>query len=210
MIEERADSPTPTESDATTAPLSGDDITSLVDVMRSMMRDCVEKRRCYEEETERRAHDMSKCMELLEQLLKDKPDKDSKKDKDPIKLTRLSDSDDIESYVTTLERLMKVYEIDSARWAYKLAPQLTGRARQAYAALNPDEAQSYDAVKAAKLRQNNINEETYRKRFRSLKHKSGQAPTELVIRLSDLASEWVKMPLTIPLWQTQSCCCVLA
>ena len=87
---------------------------------------------------------------------------------------------------------MKVYEIDSARWAYKLAPQLTGRAQQAYAALNPDEAQSYDTVKAAILRRYNINEETYRKRFRSLKHKSGLAPTELVTRLTDLAGKWLK------------------
>ena len=86
MTEERAASPTPTESDATTTPLSGDDVASLVNVMRSMMRDHAEERHRYEEETERRTHDMSKRMERLEQLLKDRPDKDSK-DKDPIKLT---------------------------------------------------------------------------------------------------------------------------
>ena len=86
---------------------------------------------------------------------------------------------------------MKVYKITTARWAYKLAPRLTSRAQQAYAALNPDEAQSYDAVKAAILRWYNIYEETYRKGFRSLKHKSGQAPTELVTRLMDLAGKWL-------------------
>ena len=38
-----------------------------------------------------------------------------------------------------------------AKWAYNLAPQLTGSAQQAYADLDPARAQSYDAVKAAVL-----------------------------------------------------------
>ena len=40
-----------------------------------------------------------------------------------MKLTRLTDADDTESYLTTFERLMKAYEVDKVRWAFKLAPQ---------------------------------------------------------------------------------------
>jgi len=57
---------------------------------------------------------------------------------------------------------MRVYGVREDRWAFKLAPQLTGRAQQAYAALNADDAAKYEKVKAAILRRYDISEETYR------------------------------------------------
>ena len=109
-----------------------------------------------------------------------------------VRLTRLSDNDDIEAYLTTFERMMEAYEIERACWSFKLAPQLTGKAQQAYAALPPEHAKDYDEVKAAILRRYNINEKTYRPRFRSQKLKDGETPRELVTRLSDLVSRWTK------------------
>ena len=47
---------------------------------------------------------------------------------------------------------MEVNEVNRERWPFQLAPQLTGKAQQAYAALNPDDAKIYDTVKAAILR----------------------------------------------------------
>ena len=44
-------------------------------------------------------------------------------------------SDAIEAYLTTFKRQMKVYEIEKVRWAFKLAPQLSGRAQQVYTSL---------------------------------------------------------------------------
>ena len=205
---------TPTESDSvrtpteggttpTTAPHTSGDIASIVDVMRGMMQDRdeerrrydaerAEERRRYEEEAERRDRAMMKQMEFFQRMVSEREEKVAKSDPDPVKLTRLSDTDDIESYLTTFERIMKAYEVDPARWAYKLAPQLTGKAQQAYAALDPDEAESYASVKAAILRRYNIHEETYRKRFRGLQLKSGETPTELATRLADLANKWLK------------------
>ena len=84
--------------------------------------------------------------------------------------------------------MMEAYEVKRARWPFKLAPQLTGKAQQAYAALPPEHAKDYDEVKAAILRQYSINEETYRQRFRSQKFKDGETPRELVTRVSDLVS----------------------
>ena len=101
MTEERPPSTTtPTESDATpiTTPFPGD-LASIVDFMRSMMQDRVEERHRYEEQNQRRIHAMSKHMELLERMMQERSEKDDKKDKDPVKLTCLSDSDDIESYL---------------------------------------------------------------------------------------------------------------
>ena len=88
-------------------------------------------------------------------------------DRDRLKLSKLTESEDIEAFLTTFERMMRVYGVKEDRWAFKLAPQLTGRAQQAYAALNVDDAGQYKQVKAAILRRYDINEETYRQRSRT-------------------------------------------
>ena len=82
-------------------------------------------------------------------------------------------------------------------WAFKLAPQLSGRAQQAYAALDPSVAECNATVKAAILRRYNINDETYRQRFRSLCYKPGKTLTEIASRLTDLAGRWLKLCNTI-------------
>ena len=103
-----------------------------------------------------------------------------------MKLTRLSEGDDIEAYLTTFERVMRAYEVDKARWAFNLAPQLAGKAQQAYVSMSSTESGDYEALKAAILRRYNICEETYRQRFWSTKKKEGEAYRELAIRLQDL------------------------
>ena len=69
---------------------------------------------------------------------------------------------------------------------------LTGKAQQAYTALPPNAENDYDEVKAAILRQYNINEETYRQRFRSLRIKEREAARELLTRLTDLVTRWTR------------------
>ena len=110
--------------------------------------------------------------------------------KDSLKLTKLTDGEDIEAFLKTFERLMEAYEVPKERWAYWLAPQLTGKAQQVYAAVSSDSAKKYDDVKTAILRRYNINEETYRARFRATKRKDGECYTELAIRMSDLLERW--------------------
>ena len=67
---------------------------------------------------------------------------------------------------------------------------LTGKAQQAYAALSAEDATKYAEVKAAILRRYDINEETYRQRFRATRKKEGESYTEMVIRLQDLFKKW--------------------
>ena len=82
------------------------------------------------------------------------------------KLVKLTEQDDIESYLTTFERIMRAYEVKDERWAVKIAPQLTGKAQQAYAAMKAEDAGNYQLVKEAILRRYDISEQTYRQRFR--------------------------------------------
>ena len=106
-----------------------------------------------------------------------------------IKVTRLTTEDNIESYLTTFERVMAANKVSRDRWSYQLAPYLTGKAQQAYAGLLPEEAKTYDTVKEAILRRYDINMETYRQRFRNLRLQENESPQEVVTRLRDLAGE---------------------
>ena len=109
-----------------------------------------------------------------------------------VKLSKLTESEDIEAYLTTFERMMVAYEVERNRWAFLLAPRLTGRAQQAYAAMRTEDAGKYDELKTVILRRYDINEETYRQRFRSAKLEKGETPRELATRLDDLASKWLR------------------
>ena len=40
-----------------------------------------------------------------------------------MKLTKLGEEDDIESFLTMFERMMVAYDVTKERWPFKLAPQ---------------------------------------------------------------------------------------
>ena len=150
-----------------------------------------------DEEAARREEEVRQQMELLRGLVEgvqrqglvNAPRQENDRD---VKVTKLTEEDDIEAYLTTFERLMQAYEIRRERWVYKLAPQLSGRAQQAYAAMNPEEAQEYGRLKEAILRRYDINEESYRQRVRLATRKQGETNRELAARLQDLTDKWMQ------------------
>ena len=77
-----------------------------------------------------------------------------------VKVQRLTENDDIVAYLTTFER-MKAYEVKEERWVFKLFTNLVGKAQQVYAALNPEDVESYDKVKEAILQRYGITEDSY-------------------------------------------------
>ena len=66
---------------------------------------------------------------------------------------------------------MVAFGVAKERWVFKVAPQLMGKAQQAYAAMSADDSCDYDQPKAAILRRYNINEEMYRVRFLAVTRK---------------------------------------
>ena len=76
-------------------------------------------------------------------------------------------------------------------WTLRLAPQLTGKAQQAYTTLSAGDATDYSKVTEAILCRYNISEETYRQRFRGERRKAEEAYVELAARLRDLAGKWM-------------------
>ena len=82
--------------------------------------------------------------------------------KGSVKLTKLTQSQDIEAYLTMFERLMVAHDVKKDKWAFRLAPNLIDKAQQAYAAMSTEDAAYYDRVKETILQQYNINADTYR------------------------------------------------
>ena len=171
------------------------DLSTIWDILKILLEDKShrdqeerERMKCRrKEENECHMEEMQRQLEHYQWLVTEQSISRRRTDTDSMKLTKLGEGDDIEVYLTTFERIMEAHEVRRERWLYQLAPQLTGKAQQAYAALPPDEAKNYDAVKTAILHRFNINEETYRQRFRTLKPKDEESPKELMTRLRDLA-----------------------
>ena len=114
-----------------------------------------------------------------------------------VKLVPLAAEDDVEAYLVTFERIMTAHGIDENRWAHFLAPQLTGKAQLAFAALPTSSSNDYEAIKAAILARYGINAEAYRVRFRSLIRREGETNSETATRLMDLLKKWMKEHQTI-------------
>ena len=113
-----------------------------------------------------------------------------------MKLTKLTESDDIEAYLTMFERMMWAYSVPNSRWAFKLAPQLLGRAQKAYVAMESGEATDYALWKVAILRRYDINCDTYHQRFQNTTKTPEETYRELATRTLDLARKWAKESAT--------------
>ena len=72
------------------------------------------------------------------------------------KLQRLSDSDDVEHFLTTFERLVQAYKWPLDMWVLNLALLLTGKAQSAYASMDMEKAREYLSVKEAILKRYDI------------------------------------------------------
>ena len=109
---------------------------------------------------------MQEQFELMRKLVERKEEPRKAERNDAIKLTKLTDQDDIEAYLTVFKRMMEAYEVAKPRWAFMLAPQLTGAT----------DASDYTAMKASILQRYDINElETYRQRLHAAKIGNGES-----------------------------------
>ncbi|XDV39302.1 hypothetical protein PO909_008558 [Leuciscus waleckii] len=86
--------------------------------------------------------------------------------------------DDIESNLRRFERLTRTWQWPREEWSCRLVPLLTGKALEAYLAMDEDLADDYDHLKDALLQKFNITAETYRQRFRAAMVPEGESPTE--------------------------------
>ena len=64
-----------------------------------------------------------------------------------IKLVPLGAENKIEAYLVTFERILAAHGIDKNRWSHFLAPELTGKAQLAFAALTMEKPGDYEAIR---------------------------------------------------------------
>ena len=148
---------------------AGTDVTTLLQMLledrRRHEEEMAVKRAHREEDMEKRVGEMKEQMDEMLKLVERTAKGKTNSGEALVKVAKLMDSDDIEEYLLTFERQMAAYEIDQSRWAFILAPQLTGRAQKAYMALTNDDTSDYPTIKQAILKRYDINEETHRPRL---------------------------------------------
>ena len=169
------------------------------DMMKLLLEDrkkreeeIAEERRRREEEMAAERRQQQEQIERLMRLVEESHTREAGRASGDKLKSKLTERDDIEAYLTTFERIMVVHGVDRSRWAYKLAPELTGKAQLAYAAMDTAASGDYEELKAAILRRYDINEETYRQRFRAASRKEGETHRELATRLADTVDKWTR------------------
>ncbi|XP_064389549.1 uncharacterized protein LOC135337548 [Halichondria panicea] len=105
---------------------------------------------------------------------------------------KLEETDDIENFLETFERVATQHDWPENAWAVQLAGLLTGRAQAAYAALDATEAQDYKKVKEAILHRYDVNQETHRRRFREDRKKPEESYREWLWRITNHFDKWCK------------------
>ena len=92
---------------------------------------------------------------------------------------------------------MAAHNISKDRWPHYLTSQLTGKAQLAFAAVSPSDSGNYEKIKAAILIRYGINDEEYRRRFRSERRKDGETNRQLAVRLMEWQAKWLKECQTV-------------
>lgn len=100
--------------------------------------------------------------------------------------------DDIENYLLRFERMARTWQWPVDEWACRLIPLLTGKALEAYTAMDEEQSNSFGYLKEALLVKFDISPETYRQRFRSESVPPGESPTETYHRLRGLYRRWIR------------------
>ncbi|XP_024133203.1 uncharacterized protein LOC112149626 [Oryzias melastigma] len=111
--------------------------------------------------------------------------------KDP-KLLPFQSGEDIENFLLRFERVAKTWAWPETEWAYRLVPLLTGKALEAYSAMDEDLSDSYSDLKQALLTKFDISAETYGQRFRNTTVPQGETPTETYQCQKGLYRRWIK------------------
>eukprot|EP00063_Salmo_salar_P026974 XP_014001809.1 PREDICTED: uncharacterized protein LOC106572279 [Salmo salar] len=108
------------------------------------------------------------------------------------KMPSYQQGEDIENYLLRFERMAKTWQWPELEWACRLVPLLTGKALEAYTAMDEGLSNVYKGLKEALLMKFDISSETYRQRFRAASTPSGESPTETYHRLKGLYRRWVQ------------------
>ena len=108
-----------------------------------------------------------------------------------LKLLPYNEGDDLSAYLTRFERVAVVYKWDSFRKAIQLASLLQDKALQIYSTYDDVTTNDYDKLKQALLNSYKLNDEHYRKEFRTSRIKPDATFQQFGIDLGRKFDSWV-------------------
>jgi len=108
-------------------------------------------------------------------------------------LTKMTDNDDPDNFFNVFEVNARQQKWLPSVWSTQLSALLSGRALAVYCRLSPIEATSYDVVKAAILKEFQLDAETYRQRFRAAVKQTNESFSAFSRRLEDYAVKWLNV-----------------
>ncbi|XP_069507570.1 uncharacterized protein [Ambystoma mexicanum] len=110
----------------------------------------------------------------------------------PTILQKYQNGDDPSFFFVNFERIARAAQWPQKRWAFFLAPLLTGVMQGAYQAANPTGDTPYAELKKTILERLGMDEESYRIKYRETRLKPGESPRQLFYRIQDLAEKWLQ------------------
>ncbi|XP_069511080.1 uncharacterized protein [Ambystoma mexicanum] len=110
----------------------------------------------------------------------------------PTVLQKYQTGDDPSFFFVNFERIARAAQWPQERWAFFLAPLLTGVMQGAYQAANPTGDTPYVELKKTILERLGMDEESYRIKYRETRLKPGESPRQLFYRIQDLAEKWLQ------------------
>ncbi|XP_065444270.1 uncharacterized protein LOC135982270 [Chrysemys picta bellii] len=102
-----------------------------------------------------------------------------------------NDTEDIEEFLSTFERLCNLYQIPEGQRMPVLLTRLTGKAREVFNDLGEQEALNYERFKDSVLRRFKVTPESYRVKFREFKMPKDCTFVECAHKLMGFVKKWV-------------------
>ena len=110
-----------------------------------------------------------------------------------VKMPYFDDKDDIEAYLLQFERFARNAGWKKENWAAKLGVLLKGQARLAYSRMEEEEAEDYDSLKKTLLEKYQLDDEAYRKKFRTTKKSHKETYKEYASLLTLWCERWISL-----------------
>ena len=102
-----------------------------------------------------------------------------------LRMVKLKDADDIESFLLAFERQMLTQGPAKNKWVTHLVPLLSGKALKAYTDLSETAAKGNGTVKETTLKYFNISVTTYHNRFKAARMEENESAQEFSTRLTE-------------------------
>ena len=101
--------------------------------------------------------------------------------------------EDIDSYILRFEKVAKFHGWKEADYAFHLGTLLRGKALKVYVNLPSQVADNYDSLKLALFKAFQVDAQSYRKQFRSIKAQTEESYVQFLTRLDQIYSRWLAL-----------------